>query len=676
GWIAGLQLAALSMKGRQDVSGFIDAFTGDNRYIVDYLVEEVLHRQPEPTRRFLLQTAILDRLNGPLCEAVTGQTGGKALLETLERGNFFIIPLDDRRHWYRYHHLFAEVLRVHLLAEQAEHVSELHGRASKWYEQHDSLADAIRHALLAEDFERAADLIERAMQDMRQSRQEPTLLAWFQALPDELFQHRPVLNVHYAGTLLQNGHLDGVESRLQAVEQWLERPENIREKPIYVNEEDFHRLPGSVAMYHAGIALIRSDTTNTIKYAQQVLELAPEDDYFLRGAASALLGLAFWTIGDLETAHQIYTEGMTYLQRAGYISDVIGGTITLADIQLMQGRRREAMSSYKHGLQLATRQGAPPLRGAADMQVGLSAIECEGNDLNAAEQHLLHSKELGDLNGLPKNPSRWRVVLARIREAQGDLDDALDLLEEAERLYVGDFSPNVRPIPALKIRIWLAQGRLTEAFAWARAKRLSVEDDLSYLREFEHITLARILLADRTENSLREAANLLERLLKAADDGRRMGRVIEILILQALAYQAIGNLSTALSYLERALKLAEPEGYVRIFLDEGANMMQLLQETAVRGIMPAYTGKLLDSGQTNSQSIAPQSMPPSLVEPLSQRELEILRLLPTELSGPEIAAELMVALSTVRTHTKGIYSKLNVNNRRAAVNRAIELGLI
>lgn len=676
GWIAGLQLAALSMQGRQDVSGFIDAFTGDNRYIVDYLVEEVLHRQPEPTRRFLLQTAILDRLNGSLCDAVTGQTGGKVQLETLERGNFFLIPLDDRRHWYRYHHLFAEVLKVHLLAEQAEQISELHRRASNWYEQHNSVADAIRHALLAEDFERAADLIEQAVPDMRQSRQEPMLLTWFQALPDELFQHRPVLTIHYAGTLLQNGHLDGVESRLRAVEQWLETPADSREQPIYVNEEDFRRLPGSVAMYHAALALIRSDTANTIKFAQQVLEFAPQDDNFLRGAASSLLGLASWTSGDLDTAQQVYTKGMAYLQKAGYISDVIGGSVTLADIQLMQGRLREAMSTYKHGLQLATKQGAPPLRGAADMHVGLSELEYERNDLNAAEQHLLKSKELGELNGLPKNPSRWRVALARLREAQGNLDGALDLLEEAERLYDGDFSPNVRPIPALKIRIWLAQGRLDEAFAWARAQKLSTTDDPSYLREFEHITLARILLADRTENALRGATGLLERLLKAAEAGKRMGRVIEILILQALAYQARGDLPTALSHLERALKLAEPEGYMRIFLDEGASMMQLLKETAVLKIMPDYTNKLLGSEQTSRESISPAPISPALIEPLSQRELEILRLMQTELSGPEIAAELMVALSTVRTHTKGIYSKLDVNNRRAAVNRAIELGLI
>ena len=233
GWIAGLQFAALSMQGHQDVSGFIQAFAGDHRYIADYLVEEVLQRQPESIRSFLLQTSILERLNGPLCDAVTHQEGGKARLETLQRGNFFLIPLDDKRHWYRYHHLFADVLHMHLMTEQPDQVPILHQRASEWYEQNGSPADAIRHALAGADFERAANLIERAMPAMRQSRQEATVLGWLQALPEELFQHRPVLNVHYAGTLLQNGQFDGVESRLRDVEQWLATPEDIRNRPVY-----------------------------------------------------------------------------------------------------------------------------------------------------------------------------------------------------------------------------------------------------------------------------------------------------------------------------------------------------------------------------------------------------------------------------------------------------------
>jgi LuxR family maltose regulon positive regulatory protein len=681
GWIAGLQLAALSMKGNEDVAGFIQAFAGDHGYIVDYLVEEVLQRQTEPMRSFLLQTSILNRLSGPLCDTVTGQPGGGAArLEALQRGNFFLIPLDDRRQWYRYHHLFADVLRLHLLADQPDQVPGLHRRASEWYEQNGSVADAIHHALAAEAFERAADLIERAMPEMQRSRQEATLLGWFQALPEELFHGRPVLNVHYAGTLLQSGQLNGVEARLRDAERWLDRPVEGQERPIFVDEEGFRRLPALVTMYHAGIAQVLGDVANTIQYAQRLLELAGEDDYFLRGAASALLGLAFWTNGDLERAYQTYAEGMACLQRVGFISDVIGGGITLADIRITQGRLREAMSIYERGLQLATKEGKHVLRGTADMHVGLSELYYERNDLDSARQHLLKCRELGELNGLRKNPHRWRVALARIREAEGELDVALELLDEAERLYEGDFSPNVRPVAALKVRVWIAQGRLDEALAWVRERKLSAEEPVTYLREFELLTLARVLLAryqvERGDNAIVEAMGLLGCLLKAAEAGGRMGSVIETLALQAVVYQARGDMPAALSPLERALKAAEPEGYARLFLEEGVRMVELLEEAAGRGIMPGYVKKILGDKQAIREPAAPTPTPSPLTEPLSQRELEILRLFKTELSGPEIADELVIALSTVRTHTKGIYSKLNVNSRRTAVKRAIELGLI
>src|SRR5829696_3464755 len=539
GWIAGLQLAALSMRGREDVSGFIRAFAGDNRYIVDYLVEEVLQRQPERIRSFLLQTSILDRLSGPLCDAVTGQEDGRGMLEVLERGNFFVVPLDDKRQWYRYHHLFAEVLYAHLMGEQPDQVPTLHRRASEWYEQNGSAADAIRHALSAEDFERAADLVELTVPAMCRSRQEATLLGWLQALPDELFHVRPVLSVHYAGTLLQSGQLDGVEARLRDAERWLDTTAEIGEQPeapsaemVVMDEEDFRRLPGSIAIFRAGQALALADVPETVKYARRALDLVPEDDHFWRGAAAALLGLAYWTRGDLEAGHRSYAEGMAHLQTVGNISDAIGCAIALADIRIAQGRLREAMRTYEHALQLATEQGELVLRGAADMYVGMSQLHREYDDLHAATKHLLRSKEQGERTGFPQNPYRWRVAMARILEAQGDLEGALDLLEEAEHLYVSDYYPNVRPIAALKARVWVAQGRLGEASGWAREQGLSPYDDLSYLREFEHITLARVLLAryksDREDRSMLEATELLERLLQAAEEGGRMGRVIEI----------------------------------------------------------------------------------------------------------------------------------------------------
>ena len=686
GWIAGLQLAALSMQGHQDLSGFIQAFAGDHRYIVDYLVEEVLKRQPESTRNFLMQTSILDRLNGPLCDAVTVQSGSKTKLESLQRGNLFIIPLDDKRHWHRYHHLFADVLRMHLMTEQPDLVPTLHHRASEWYEQNNLTGDAIRHALSAEDFERAAELIERSIPILRQSRQESTLLGWLKALPDELFQNHPVLNVNYAGTLLQNGQFNGVESRLQDVEQWLSTPEDIRRQSVYVDEEELQRVPSSVHMYHAAIALAKGDVANAMEHAHKVLELAREDDDFPRGAASSLLGLASWTNGDLETAYRMFADGMSHLHKVGFISDVIGGSVTLADIRITQGRLRDAMSIYERGLQLATKQGAPALRGAADMHVGMSGLYYERNELNIAEQHLLKSKELGELNGLPKNPYRWRVAMAQVRQTQGYLEGALNLLDEAEILYMSDFSPNVRPISALKARIWIKQGELEKALGWMHERKLSIEETPSYLREFEQITLVRILLSqyqsDHSISSLHDVMGFLERLLKAADEGGRIGSVIEILILQALAHQMQENIPTALPSLERALKLAEPEGYMRIFLAEGSSMAELIREIDARGILPNYTRKLLSAFEAERKGTdeeTPPSASPasaSLIEPLSLREIEVLRLFKTELSGPEIARELVIALSTVRTHTKSIYNKLNVNSRRGAVKRAIELGLI
>src|SRR5436305_12036605 len=549
GWIVGLQLAALSMQGHQDVPGFIRAFAGDHRYIVDYLVEEVLQRQPEPVRRFLLQTSILDRLSGPLCDAVTGQEEGNARLEALERGNFFVVPLDDTRHWYRYHHLFAEVLSAQLLAEQPDQVATLHRRASAWYEQHGSTVDAIRHALAAFDFGRAADLVELAVPAMARSRQEATVLGWLKALPDELVRARPVLSVHYAGALLLHGVLAGVEARLRDAEQWLDTKTDRGElalapaaEMVVVDEEEFRGLPGMIAIYRAAIALALGNVADTVKYARRALDLVPEDDHHRRGSAAGFLGLAYWTSGDLEAAHRSYAECMALVQRAGHISDAIGCSIALADIRMAQGRLREAMSTYERGLQLATEQGAPVLRGAADMHVGMSELHRERDDLDAATQHLLRSKELGELIGLPQNRYRWRVAMARIREAQGDLDGALDLLYEAERLYMSDFFPNVRPVSAYVTRVWIAQGRVGEALDWAREQGLSVSDDLSYLREFEHITLARVLLArsksDRADRSIREAMGLLERLLHAAEAGERTGSVIEILVLQALAHQA------------------------------------------------------------------------------------------------------------------------------------------
>ena len=708
GWIAGLQLAALSMQTHQDVAGFIRAFAGDHRYIMDYLVEEVLKRQPPPVRSFLLQTAILDRLSGPLCDAVTGQVGSSARLEALQRGNFFVVPLDDHRHWYRYHHLFAEVLRAYLMAEQDADIGALHRRASQWYEQNSSPADAIHHALAGRDYERAAGLVERVIPVISRSRQEALLLSWLNSLPEAVISRRPTLCNVYAGVLMQTGQLEGVETWLQAAEEGLEaaalpktrpeQPQNPSGKMAIEEDEERRRLAGSIAMHRAGQALMLGRVADTIHHARRALDLVPEDDHLVRGGALSLQGLAAWASGDLDAARRLYADGMARLLQAGHSSDVIGLSIALADILLAQGRLTDALHVYERGLQLASEQGQTMLRGAADMLVGISEVYRERNDFHSALQHLKRSEELGELKALGQNPYRRRVVMARIRAAQGDPDGAVELLNEAERLYMGDFSPNVRPVAALRARMLAAQGRLEQARDWARAQGLSTADRLDYLREYEHMTLARVRLAqhrrDDSDSEIHETIGLLERLLNAAEEGGRAGSVIEILVLQALARQMLPSPPAdglaALGPLERALRLAEPQGYVRLFVDEGPPMARLLRAAAGRATLPQYTAKLLGAfpdEQLAAVNDEPLTAMPArvvpvksdegvLVEPLSERELDVLRLFRTELSGPEIAAELMVALSTVRSHTKSIYSKLNVNNRRAAVRRATELGLL
>ena len=679
GWIAGLQLAALSMQGRENIPAFIRAFAGDNRYIVDYLVEEVLRRQPEPIRNFLLRTSILDRLYGPLCDAVAGQEDSGVRLEDLEKGNFFVVPLDDKRQWYRYHHLFAEVLSAHLKADQPDRVAELHRRASLWYERYGSAADAIRHALAAEDFARAADLIELAWPAMRRDRQGRAVLGWARSLPDELVRRRPVLSVEYAWALLAGGELAAVEERLRDAERWLETPDDLRAgttEMVVVDQEEWLLLPGTIAGYRAARAQVLGDIPAAIHYSRRVLDLVPEGDYLRRGAASALLGLAAWTSGDLETAHRMFSEGMAGVRLAGNISDAIGGTIALADIRIAQGRLRQAMRTYEQGLQLAAEHGEPSLPGTAEIYAAMSEICLESNDLHAASQHLLRSKELYERSGRPQTGVRWHVAMARLSEAQGDMNGAASHLQEAERLHAGGFFPDVRPVSALKTRIWVAQGKADDALGWARERGLSAEDALAYLREFEHITLARVLLdkykRDRADRLFREAMDLLKRLLHAAEEGGRTGSAIEILILQALARQMQGDIPAALEPMERALSLAEPEGYLRIFAGEGRPMASLLEAAWRKGVSLGYVSRLLsafgkaDSGATSKQT---------LIEPLSDRENEVLRLFRTELSGPDMARELHVSLNTLRSHTKNIYSKLEVNSRRAAVRRAEELGL-
>ena len=714
GWIAGLQLAALSMQGRDDSDRFIQAFTGSHRFVLDYLVEEVLQHQSENIRSFLLQTAILDRLSAPLCNSVTERNDGKELLDILERNNLFILPLDDQRQWYRYHHLFAEVLQAHLTEAQPDRKAALHSRASAWYELNGLRSDAVRHALAAKDFERAADLIELAWPATEDKSIQPAAwLGWVKTLPDDLVQARPVLNVCYAYALLGRGEMEAAEARLKDAERWLEPADNLKvqleapsvemgpessQRMVVVDQEQFKSLPAAIAVGRAYIAQAFGNISDTVRYASQALEF-PNADPFRHSQASMLLGITYWANGDLEAANRIFADHTMKLRTAGNIPDAISTTVVLADIRLALGHLREAISTIEQLLQFVIDQGEPISPDTADLHRELSELYLEQDVLEAAGQHLQRSKELGEKAEMPVWRYRWCIALTRLNEALGDLDGALALLDEAERLFIKTPLPNSQPISAMKARIWAAQGKLTEALVWAREQGLSPDDDLSYLREFEHITLARILIAqyqnDRMEDSIHAVMRLLDRLLQAAEEGDRMGSVIEILVLLALANQAQGNITSALPPLEHALTLAEPEDYVRIFVDEGKPLAELLTRIEANEGTPRlkpYILKLLSafdehkeigpSGSTSveknrSSLLAKQAVSPQpLVEPLSERELEVLRLLRTDLNGPEIARELMVSLSTLRTHTQNIYAKLGVNNRRAAVRRAEELDLL
>ncbi|MEW1822586.1 LuxR C-terminal-related transcriptional regulator [Arthrobacter sp. NPDC080031] len=673
GWIAALQLAALSMQGREDVSGFIAGFAGDDRYIVDYLAEEVLQRQPADVRNFLLQTSILNRLNGPLCDAVTGQNTGKAMLESIDRGNLFVVPLDDRRWWYRYHHLFADVLRARLMDEQPGRLSELHERASLWHEQNGDIPEAIRHTMAGRDFERAADMIELAIPAMRKDRQEATLSRWLQALPGELIHARPGLGVAYAGALLASGELTGVDARLEEAEQRV---------GTTAEGGDGRNLTGSIAIYRAAQALAVGDTAAAMMHATTALGLLAKDDHLERGAASGLLALGHWTNGDLGVAFGLWSDSYSNLERAGHHSDMLGCSIALADIRIAQGRLRDAMAIYERGLEVAGRHPEPILRGTADMHVGMSMLLLERGEREAARQHLLASQKLGEDASLPQNPYRSRVAMARVLQSEGDVGGALEQLDEAERLYVGDFFPEVHPVAALRARMWISQGRTSDALRWARERGISDEDELSYVNEFEHITLARALLARHgaqpTEDSAGRAIALLGRLLRAAEEGGRTGTVVELLVLMALAHQKVADDGAARAALQRAVALAEPEGYVTVFVDEGQAMASLLEALAKQESAPDYVGWLVESLGTETHETEAQGIPAPqrLLEPLSERELQVLRLLSSELDGPEIARELTISLNTLRTHTKNIYAKLGANSRRSAVRRAEELGLL
>ncbi|MEP6622022.1 MAG: LuxR C-terminal-related transcriptional regulator [bacterium] len=686
GWIAGLKLAALSLKNHADVRKFIRAFSGDNRYIADYLIQEVLLAQPQNVRRFLVGTAILDRLNGPLCDAVTGEPGSQALLESLERSNLFVVPLDDTRDSYRYHHLFAEVLRSHAMREQPDQVPDFHRRASIWFEANASLPEALHHAAAADDVERVARLLETTWPEMDRSYQTGRWLARVKALPDALVRARPVLNLGYAWTLLNAGELEGVEARLDDVDRSLRTADegnDLAAQVVLVDGKRSQSLSAGLAGARAYLAQSLGKTSGTIEHARQSLALIAEGDHAARATGTALLALALWANGSLDEAHRSFTASLASMRLAGQHLSVIRGTFVLADIRVGQGRLNEAAETYERGLQLATDHAA--VAETDELYLGLSELHRERGDLDTAARLLQTITDSAAHTEHKGNRQRWCTAMARVAEARGDLAGALALLMEAEGVDVRSPLPRLRPIPALKARIWIAQGKLSDARGWASEQGVAVDDELSYAREFEHITLARLLIAGGA-GSIPQAFVLLERLLMAAAQGGRKGSLIEVQMLEALAHQAQSNVRGALDPLERALALAEPEGYLRIFVDEGDTMRELLRHAAARGVGGDFTRHLLRAFEKPTESLsAPEPVVPAgpavvagagLLHNLTVRELEILRLIAAGLRNKEIADQLSIGQATVKRHVANAYAKLDVSHRTEALVRAKALGIL
>ncbi len=691
GWAAGLQLAALALQGTPSRPGTagrahdIESFTGNHHFVLDYLLTEVLDRQPEPVQRFLLRTSVLERMCAPLCEAVLQDptVSAQDTLEHLEHANLFSVPLDGERRWYRYHRLFGDLLRQRLSRNDAGiNAADCHRRAGQWYADNGYPAEAFHHAVAAGDYDQAAIVAELAwLSTYRSYIQNSLFLNWMRALPDEVIRTRPVLSAGYAWAFLDFGDLAAAEPRLQDAEQWLASPQP---GAVAVDESALASLPATLAIARATLSLARGDAPDAIGHARRAQALLPESDLFQAAGATAMLGAAYLLNGDLEASADAMIEGMALVEQAGQPAFAFSGIPVLADIRQTQGRLREATLLFERTLQAALPPGEPVLPGAADMALGLCGLAVERNDLQAAEHLLQQSLALGESAGLPSWGYQLQLSQARLSVISGDLDGALSHLQEAERRFLPSAVPEMRPVAARRARVWIRQGRAEEALTWADDAGLSAEDALIYPREYEHVTLGRALLAlgqhRREAAPTQKAAGLFDRLGQAAEAGGRSGSLIEILALKALALQALSRLPQAMAALHQALSLAAPEGFLRVFIDEGEALRRLLDDYGTWRNRPA-DNRLVDDFAYRLQAALAQAAPPAtlqpgLEEPLSARELEVLRLIALGHSNPEIASRLCVAVNTIKGHNQRIFGKIGAKTRTEAVARARELGLL
>ena len=687
GWIAGLQLAALSMQGREDIPGFIRDFAGDDLYIVDYLVEEVLQRQPERVRSFLLQTSILDRLSGPLCDAVTGQEDGKGALKALERGNLFVVPLDDKRHWYRYHHLFADVLRAHSMEEQPDRVPALHRRAAAWFEERGTAAEATEQARAAGDHETVARLLSANFEEFQRIGQYTSISSWSASLPEEMVRKRPRLAlIHAAGALASEDNLQAA----RRLTSWAEDAISVIEDSggfdpsddvdgTVVGFEGLGALKGellALKLFHSARTLPPKEVT---AIADQALELLPPK-HRVRGAIHMVSAGLQMVLGDMKSALPNLEKSVAEARRAQSPSFLAGVLVHHGQVCVAMGRLEDALRSYEEALLAGRKVSTEANLLMCGLHAGLAEVLLERTDLPAATHHAAKALEFAG-----KSPTRSPVLYARTTAAQvllaaGDTRAAIEQLEE-----VRAFAPSPRFssfLSSVKFKIHCRTGDLEAAADIVRERELSPNERVDRDNEEEMTAYARYLVA---RGDYGDAAQVLSRVLPIVQDGARVQHEIHALVLRALAYELLGERALAFESLGRATMLGEPGRFNRTFTGEGpvvTALMEALAHAVRRGRGPAEAGSpsyltyLLRETGVMPETASAQPAAAGLAEPLTMREVEVLSLIAGGMRNQEIADHLFISLSTVKRHIANAYGKLGVSHRTEAVARANELDLL